>query len=54
MESCWAADPAERPAMADVHQALAALLKDRKLIKQLDAEMPPNMPTATTCACAIS
>jgi hypothetical protein len=30
------------------------MLKDRKMVKLLDSELPANMPQATTCACAIS
>ncbi|KIZ00352.1 hypothetical protein MNEG_7606 [Monoraphidium neglectum] len=54
VDSCWAADPGERPSMEAVSQALAAMLKDRKMVKLLDSELPANMPQATTCACAIS
>ncbi|KAI8468772.1 MAG: kinase-like domain-containing protein [Monoraphidium minutum] len=54
VDRCWAADPAERPPITEVHQVLAALMKDRKLVRQLDSQLPPNMPQASSCACAIS
>ncbi|GBF88689.1 dual specificity kinase [Raphidocelis subcapitata] len=53
VEGCWAAEPSERPAMEAVQQTLAALMKDRRLLRQLEAEQPPAAPEGNTCACTI-
>lgn len=54
IDSCWAQKPEERPTMAAVTEALTNLMKDRRLLRVLEGELPAGSLDAPSCACTIS